>query len=170
MKFRYHRAEIDPREEERLAEEIRRLSAGEPASAAPPPQYWANMLVRINGRIDEASSGVALSLSWAARVAIPGVVAVVSFLIALQHYVPLQPGDVSVRELLARGGVDSMLVQQTEEQSTGAQEVLADAYLDLSHEQLSDYFVNNGTPATVMDVLPEADVKAVLVTIGSAPR
>jgi hypothetical protein len=170
MKFRVHRPEVDPREEELLAAEIRRLSAGEPASSPPADPYWPNMLIRINRRIDEASSGVAVSLSWAARVAIPGVVAVLSFVIGLQYYVPKPSGDVSMQDLLARGGMDSLIVQQVDEQNAVAQELLADAYLDLSHEQLSEYMVEHVAPSAVMDALPEADVREVLLTLGGAPR
>jgi hypothetical protein len=170
MKFRVHRPDLDPREEEMLAREIRELSAGEPASSPPADPYWPNMLIRVNRRIDEASSGVAVSLSWAARVAIPGVVAVLSFVIGLQYYVPKPSGDVSMKDLLARGGMDSLIVQQGDEQNAVAQELLADAYLDLSHEQLSEYLVDNATPSAVMDVLPEADVREVLSTLGGAPR
>jgi len=170
MKFRHHRAEFAPAEEERLVREIRELSAGDPGQEPPAPPYWPNMLVRVNRRIDDASSGVAVSLSWAARVAIPGVVAVLSFVIGLQYYVPKPTGGMSVREVLAKGGVDSVLVQQTDEQPGGAREILADAYMDLSHDQMSEYFVNNGTPANVMDAMPEDDVRAVLVTLGGAPR
>jgi hypothetical protein len=170
MKFRVHRPEIDPREEDLLAREIRELSAGEPEPSPPAGAYWPNMLVRINRRIDEASSGVAVSLSWAARVAIPGVVAVLSFVIGLQYYVPKPAGDVSMQDLLARGGMDSLIVQQVDEQNAVAQELLADAYLDLTHEQLSEYLVDNVAPSAVMDVLPEADVREVLSTLGGAPR
>jgi hypothetical protein len=170
MKFRVHRPDLDPREEELLAREIRELSAGEPASSPPAHPYWPNMLIRVNRRIDEASSGMAVSLSWAARVAIPGVVAVLSFVVGLQYYVPKPSGDVSMQELLARGGMDSLIVQQGDEQTAVAQELLADAYLDLSHEQLSEYLVENVAPSAVMDVLQEAEVREVLSTLGGAPR
>ena len=72
MKFRVHRPEIDPREEESLVREIRRLSAGEPASLPPTDPYWPNMLIRVNRRIDEASSGVAVSLSDGSALLIGG--------------------------------------------------------------------------------------------------
>lgn len=170
MRFRVHRADADPREEERLVQEIRGLTALEPATPPPPDPYWPNMLVRVNRRIDEASSGKAMSLSWAARVAIPGVVAVLSFVIGLQYYVPKQTADVSVMELLARGGVDSLLVQQSDEHFTTAQELLADVYLSLSQDQLSEYLVDTGTPSTVMEVLPEAQVREVLSTLGGSAQ
>jgi hypothetical protein len=57
-----------------------------------------------------------------------------------------------------------------DEQNAVAQELLADAYLDLSHEQLSEYLVDNAAPSAVMDVLPESDVRELLSMLGGVPR
>src|SRR5512141_561288 len=93
MKFRQEPRDITESEERELVDSVRalELEGGEKGTAPPiSDAYWQNLIIRTNQRVDAAASAKAISISWAARVAIPGVVAIVSFLIALQYYVPVQ--------------------------------------------------------------------------------
>ena len=113
MKFKLEKGRIIERNEEEMAAEVRRLEQSGPPKAAHPPTdaYWQNLIIRTNARIDEATSGKALSLSWAWRVAIPGVFAIVSFLIGVHYYVPGQPDErvtvASVLSALPSAAIDS---------------------------------------------------------------
>jgi hypothetical protein len=74
----------------------KKFGESEPASA-----YWQSLIVETNRSIDAVSSGRALSVSWAARVAIPGAIAILFFFIGLHYYVPQrEPADMSVTELM----------------------------------------------------------------------
>ena len=77
-------------DEQKLAAEIERMTGGTRRTDEHdlPGTYWSNMLVKTNSRIDDVSSVRALSIGWALRVAIPGVVAIISFLIGLHYYSP----------------------------------------------------------------------------------
>jgi hypothetical protein len=128
----------------------------------PPDSYWTNMLVRSNQRIDEVSSGKGISISWAARVAIPGVVAIVSFMIALYYYVPERPASesslTSVMMSLESELLDSMLV---EEPAVGLPLSVAAVYGDpagLPSEDILEYLIATGRLSALMQTLSEDQV------------
>lgn len=128
----------------------------------PPDSYWTNMLVRSNQRIDEVSSGKGISISWAARVAIPGVVAIVSFMIALYYYVPERPASesslTSFMMSLDSELLDSMLV---EEPAVGLPLSVAAAYGDpagLVSEDILEYLMATGRLSALMQTLSEDQV------------
>ena len=90
MKLRRDKTEVTGSLEHDAVEAVRALvrekhiaELSEPSSA-----YFANLLVKTNQRIDAVTSGKALSISWLARVAVPGVVAILFFFIGLHYYVP----------------------------------------------------------------------------------
>ena len=90
MKWRWGEKAAPEEADRELEDEIRRQAALLPPTQGTqlPDAYWHNLIIRTNRQIDDASGAKAISLSWAARVAIPGVLAVLSFLIGLRYYVP----------------------------------------------------------------------------------
>jgi hypothetical protein len=90
--------------------------------------------VKINGKIDDATSGKALSISWAARVAIPGVVAIVSFLVGLHYFAPdasrHAPSVAEVVLALPPAAIDSLLVDPSRaDPSLSAEDVATDVFV-----------------------------------------
>ncbi|HMK38239.1 MAG TPA: hypothetical protein VK569_02785, partial [Bacteroidota bacterium] len=73
MKYRMEKIPLTAEAERELTSEIRQLagSTGDGKAPGPSDAYWQNLVVKINARIDDATSAKALSISWAARVAIP---------------------------------------------------------------------------------------------------
>jgi hypothetical protein len=173
MRFRHEKPNIDPRDEERLTAELRNLSGAEISPKAPPDMYWPNLLVRTNSRIDDASSGKAMSFSWAARVAIPGVVAVLSFLIGLQYYVPSQPKDrdvASVVRSLQGQEIDSLLTVGASSATEAVDTDIASNVLALSRDQLAEYMLARGELAEVLNAVPDHQSGMILAALGSAER
>ncbi len=158
MKLRRHTIDI-PDELEREAEDaVRRLDDTRNVSA-PPGTYFANLLVRTNERIDRATSGVAISLSWLARVAVPGVVAIIFFFIGLHYYAPETPRSsvVDVVNALPPAAFDSLLVDASSEDAV----IVPPSLFDVSGDQLVEFYLETGNPAAVLEELPEQDVATV---------
>ena len=166
MKLRRHTIDIPDADEREAEETVRRLatrsSAQEPEM--PSETYFQNLLVRTNRRIDYVTSGRAISLSWLARVAVPGVVAIIFFLIGLHYYAPpsSRPSLVEVMQALPASAVDSLLVEA--HVSDPAMAVPA-SVLDVSREQLAEYFLESENPLTVLELLPEQRVNEVAVLL-----
>ena len=164
------RGETSPPEDfdERLAvEELKRelQQFGERPDAVP-QTYWPGLLVRTNQRIDDATSAKALSISWAARVAITGVVAILFFFIGLHYYVPevtKKGGSVaSLINMLPEETVDSILVEPERlSSSLSARDVPSDIF-QFSTEQITEYLVATGKAQTAVDNLSDTDVAALL--------
>lgn len=178
MKFRQNTPLPDEAAELELEASVRQLAVrtGEAEPAGPPDTYWQNLIVRTNVGIDGASSGKALTLSWAARVAIPGVVAIVSFLIGLKYYAPEQRGSEpslkSVVLALPDGVIDSL---QTSRAVSDRLADIAEAGIDIfevSTEDVRLYFVQEGQlsdAASSLDDQQVTEVLALLTTSGSEP-
>lgn len=161
MKFRQGHRDITDAEERELLESVRALeheTAGEPAAAVP-ESYWQNLIIRTNQRVDGVASGKAISISWAARVAIPGVVAIVSFLIALHYYVPVQVHQHSDVESVVLGlpdrAVDSLLTDTSLSDETLAAVAANEDLFDVPSEQIGEYLIENGNATMVVESLPE---------------
>ncbi|HXX62580.1 MAG TPA: hypothetical protein VEO56_02180 [Bacteroidota bacterium] len=159
--------------ERALVGELKAL-AGEPSAQAgrgPQDPYWANLIVRTNQRIDRATSPRALSISWAARVAIPGVVAIVSFLVALHYYVP---GDLeshtSVTDVLRAmpvASVDSLLVDPSRaDPSLSVADVAPDVFV-FSNDQIADYLSTHGSIRAAIDGLSDREPSDLITALGS---
>jgi len=138
---------------------------------APPDFYWPNHIIRTNHAIDDASSGKAISISWAARVAIPGVVAILFFFIGLHYYVPQGPKDqntlTSVVLSLSEETIDSLLLEPehlTESITTGE---LHGEMFKLSDAQISEYFITTGNAQTLLEAMEPQQVNDLLLTLGS---
>jgi hypothetical protein len=160
MKFRQDQPDITESDERELVEAVRALERG--LEETPPPAisgaYWQNLIIRTNRRVDEATSGKAISISWAARVAIPGIVAIVSFLIALQYYVPVQTHrdrgvEAFVLALPARA-VDSLMTDPSLSDETLVAIAANENLFDVPSEQIGEYFIDNGNAAQFVDLLP----------------
>ncbi len=171
MKFRNEKREITEEQEKELAAAIRTLATrpGEGGPASPPDTYWHNLMVRTNRGIDDATSPRALSISWAARVAIPGVVAVVCFLIGLHYYAP---GEPDMRSAITQtilslppGIVDSLIADPSQlSESMSVADIGGDVF-DVSHEQIAEYFLESGGPLTVMEAMPDIQAQEVLAVL-----
>jgi len=173
MRHRMEKSPLTDETERELAAEIRRL-AGSPAggeSSRPPDAYWQNLVVRINRRIDNAASGKALSISWAARVALPGVVAIVSFLVGLHYYVPdasrHAPSVADVVLALPPATIDSLLIDPSgADPSLSIEDVSTDVFV-FSREQIADYFIDNGDPGAAVDGISDGETNTILATLAS---
>jgi hypothetical protein len=171
MKLRFGTPSIDDEEEGRLEEEVRRLTAEEPPSGSLPDSYWANLLVRSNQRIDDATSPRALTISWAARVAVPGVLALLSFLVGVRYFVPMKedagaPLKAVVLSLSDRA-VDTLLADSYR---VGPTLSLADLGVDPfppEKEDLAEYLIAAGSMSFVTETLNDDQVTDVLTILGS---
>jgi hypothetical protein len=176
MKFRQSKPPIDEGLEEDLARNLRELSREE-GSAGPPPQpdaYWSNLLVRTNERIDDASSGKALTISWAARVAIPGVIAILSFLVGLHYFVPYRAGrepslQAVVLSLPART-MDTLLLDPSR---VGVTMTPADIGIDPfepSRKEISEYLFAEGAVSENASLLSDDQMTEVLARLSTGEK
>ena len=174
MKYRTDRTHITDEAEERLAAEIRSL-AGEPAGrGGPPDAYWQNLVVRVNEKIDRATSGKALSIAWAARVAIPGVVAIVSFLVGLHYYAPeAVHHEQTVADVLLSlppSSIDSLLVDPSRvDPALTVEDVGPDVFV-FSRDQIAEYFLDNGNPADAVDGISDREANTVFAVLASGSK
>jgi len=165
MKFRKTVAELERTAESELEDRIRDASRGGGAPEIP-REFWNSLRVRTNERIDRATSGKAITLSWAARVAIPGVVALVSFLIGLHYYAPLPTPSVGpltslIKELPAQE-VDSLLWSSASVGDSVDAEIVNATVFDASSDEIAAYLLDAGSTAGVSDFLNENDVDQIL--------
>ncbi len=166
MKLRPEKTIADDQAERLLVEEIRANASQSPRPDLDPPSdaYWANLLVRTNARIDEATSTKALSISWAARVAIPGVVAVLSFVIALHYYAPrTDRGDTvaAVVRTMPEQTFDSLLVAGAGQGEGALPAVgIGDDIIQVPREQIAEYFIDNGREGQLVESMDDQQAKA----------
>lgn len=174
MKVRREHSNITDRDEQGVVDELRSLLAQQGNEESPSPQdlYWSNLLIRTNQRIDEATSGRALSLSWAARVAIPGVIAILSFFIGLHYYyVPDQPKRESSLTAVVLSSPDSA-VDSFVSQGLHIEDMVRlasrhDGIFEPTNDQLAEYFLSTSKATEVLEVLPVEQVNDLLVTLGT---
>jgi hypothetical protein len=172
MRLRPDRTKLTDEEEESLELSIRGLDR--PDSAPPPPAaFWSRQIVGVNRRIDEATSGVALSLSWAARVAIPGVVAVLSFLIGLKYYAPERHAAESLRQAtssLAVATVESLYVASVAASDTAVINDVNNSLLSFNSDQAEEFFVENARATTLVEDLSDQELHQVLAALSSVEK
>lgn len=172
MKLRQEKTEITDAEERELEESVRRLAAqaGDPTPSAPPPPYWQNLIVRINSRIDHEESGKMLSLHWALRVAIPGVVAILSFVIGLHYYVPekrTQEESVSAAILsLPAQSVDSLLLNPSPLAGSLSIAEVEGNLFEVTQDQIGEYLITHGSVQTLVETLSDQQLGEVMVQLG----
>ncbi len=172
MKFRQEKSSGTDADERRLEDEVRRLAGSEPGARGPEDPYWANLPVRINARIDEATSGKALSLSWAYRVAIPGVLAILSFFIGLHYYTGGTSESKSSLEAvvlsLPAPAADSLIVHpERVDPGLSVEDVINTDALSVPDSEAADYFIERGGSTALMEAMSEDQVSAVLAVLGS---
>lgn len=160
-------------EEKELVESVRAMvpQMSDAPTAMPPDVYWQNLIVRTNRRIDDATSGKAIMMSWVARVAVPGVVAILSFVVGLHYYAPEQPGQRSslTAVVLSLPGrtMDSLLLDPSQVNgSLSVADVGTDPF-DLPKEQIADYFIETGKTSSLLEGLTEQQVNDVLIVLGT---
>jgi hypothetical protein len=133
--------------------------------------YWANLLVRTNQRVDDASGAKAISISWAARVAIPGVVAILFFFIGLHYYVPdLPKRETSVASMvntLPQDALDSILVHPEQIGASLSSIGMSSDIFQFSSEQLTDYLAVTGSREALVETLDDSEVARLLVALDS---
>ncbi len=175
MKFRHEKTGVTDAEERELEQEVRDSAGPEGARwSAPPAAYWQNQIVRINQRIDHATSGKALSINWALRVAIPGVVAVLSFVIGLHYYVPERSqASETVSELvmsLPAQAVDSLLTgTQPVDAPVSVEDVGVDIF-SFSQSQIADYLIHRGASETFVDGLSDQQFGDLVLAMGTVQQ
>lgn len=165
MKFRKTIAELERTAEKELEAQIRseNRSGGVPEM---PHEFWNALRVRTNERIDHAASGKAITMSWAARVAIPGVVALLSFLIGVHYYAPL-PGPsamplVSVLNDLPVRTVDSLLLATATVIDSADAELVNTTVFDAESDEIAAYLLKSGGASDVGEFLDDDDVDQIL--------
>lgn len=155
-------------EEVRETEENLRQLLGRPATGPELPQvYRSNLIVRTNRRIDEASSTRAISLSWVARVALPGVVAIVSFFIGLHYYGYQSPASTSVTpfvKTLSTPVIDSLLVEQADFPGSG---LLDEWILTIPVDYVREYLLSTGNIEPVAETLTDQEFDDVLAQLSN---
>ncbi len=168
------RQEIGDHEEQQAADSLRALlrERNVPPVAQPDPAFFSRLIVQTNQQIDGMTSGKAISLSWAARVAIPGVVAIISFFIALYYYTPPQPaGDNSMVPMLgalSTETIDSLLVENSSLTDVSFAVLGVDVF-DVSGDEAVEYLIASGNMADVMETMDTQQMDQVLTILGSRP-
>ena len=172
MKRRFDQTDLSEEDELQATGQLRRQV--EQLSVKPaklPESYLANLLVRTNARIDDASSAKAISISWAARVAIPGVVAILFFFVGLHYYAPDLPArEGSVMALvgsLPQDVVDSLLDHP---ERVSASLTVADVPSDVfqfSGDQITEYLAAHGNEQLLMESMDDAEVSSLLTVLGA---
>ena len=174
MKRRLLESAVKDEQEQQAVEELRQAlrQADLPPDHVPSETYWSNLLVRTNERIDHATSGKAISLSWAARVALPGVITIIFFFAALRYYYePGQSGSnaslVSVVAALPGGVIDSLAVEGTSSGFSVPAAGLDQSFMEPSVDQLADYLVASGNVGVALEAMEDEQIREVLTTLGS---
>ena len=170
MKFRGEYSEPSGQDErDAVAALKQRLAQLHDSPALLSQTYWANLLVRTNNRIDEASSAKAISISWAARVAIPGVVAILFFFIGLHYYIPEPPRrESSVASLintLPQDAVDSILVHPEQLGTSLSATELPSEIFQFSDEQITEYLAVIGNHELLVENMNDAEVSTLLAAL-----
>jgi hypothetical protein len=170
MRIRHEYSETSEQDEQEAVAALKQRLAQLHDSPAPVSQtYWANLLVRTNQRIDDASSAKAISISWAARVAIPGVVAILFFFIGLHYYVPEVPKkESSVASLintLPQDAVDSILIHPEQLGTSLSSVDLSSEIFQFSGDQITEYLAASGNDELLVENMSDAEVSTLLAAL-----
>lgn len=173
MKIRQEKTEFTDAEERELEESVRSLvnQSGDRGHAAPPPAYWQNLIVLINSRIDREESAKMLSIHWALRVALPGILAILSFVIGLHYYVPektTQEESVSAVILsLPQRSVDSLLLDPSPLAGSLSIAEVGGGFFEVTQDQIADYLINQGAAQTLVESMSDELLGDVMVELGT---
>lgn len=170
MKLRRDKIEITDAQERELEKDVRWLASERTqADTAPSATYFANLMVKTNEALDRVTSGKALSISWLARVAVPGVVAILFFFIGLHYYKPGMPnGWDAVTEavnVLPETAVESMIVASLlEDGQIGGTDIF-----EVSSDQLAEYFISSHEQTALLETIPEQHLHEVASMLETKP-
>jgi hypothetical protein len=176
MKFKTEKTLIPEEVERALESDVRSLAGSRGLDILPqrPDVYWANLPVRINARIDKATSGKAMSISWALRVALPGVVAIVSFFIGLHYYVSDIPEQgPSIRQAvmsLPQASLDSMLMFPSRVDPAISIEDLDPDVFEISSDQIAGYLVSTGNVSAALEGLTGQETNEFIAALGNGSQ
>jgi hypothetical protein len=127
------------------------------------------MLVRTNARIDGATSGRALSLSWAMRVAVPGAVAIVAFFIGLHYYGnPVPSATAGLTPILNEindAALDSLMELHAVVDTT---ELIGDnqaGWFDIPGDLAAEYLLSTDRTGVVAETLQDRELDEVLAAL-----
>lgn len=110
-----------------------------------------------------------MSVAWAARVALPGVIAVVGVLSALHYYAP-EPRSAgmpvaSVLASLPAKDLDSLLTDPAQvEPEISVDELAGDVFL-VSREQCAEYLVASGGTSEAVEELSPSEAGVLLASL-----
>lgn len=169
MRIRRAEPDLDERAERALEEAIRSHAGPDPIGPAEP--FWQNLLVRTNSRIDDVASGKGITMSWAARVAIPGVVAIIAFLVGLHYYIPELTADRERLGDILRVMPDSAQVVLMDRYAIPAEDlsaVAAEEVFDVPVAQAQAYYLETAELSMLGDLLSEEQVSTVLTVLESS--
>jgi hypothetical protein len=171
MRFRITTRPAERGDDAQLTASIRELASGDSTPVGPAGAYWGALLARTNERIDEATSPKALTISWALRVALPGVLAIASFMIGLRYFVPMETRRAlplqAVVLSLPEAEMDTMLAYPSR-LNEGLS--LADLEVDpfaVQKEDLQEYLIASASVASMTETLDDDQVTDVLTVLGS---
>ena len=174
MKRRLLGSAVTDGQEQQAVQELRQTLRQTDLSPehAPSETYWSNLLVRTNERIDHATSGKAISLSWAARVALPGVITIIFFFVALRYYYEPEPSGsntslVAVVASLPGAVIDSLAVQGTSSGLSMTTVDLNQSFMEPSDDQLADYLITSGSVGVALEAMEDEQIREVLTSLGS---
>jgi len=169
MRIRRLHNELDEQAERALEDALRAVADED--LRGPQDPFWQNLLVKTNARIDEVASGKGITISWAARVAIPGVVAILAFLVGLHYYIPRVTADrdqlSDILSVLPDATQDSLL----DRYALGPEAlspVVAEEVFTVPVTLAQDYYLETADLVSVSEVLSEEEVSAVLTTLESS--
>jgi hypothetical protein len=169
MRIRKPHTELDERSERALEEEIR--AAAGPDLHGPQDPFWQNLLVRTNARIDDVASGKGITISWAARVAIPGVVAILAFLVGLHYYIPELTAKrdqlTDILNVLPDAAQDSLLERYSIGPETLSPAIAEDVF-NVPVVQAQDYYLENSDLSQLSELLSDEEVSTVLTMLESS--
>jgi hypothetical protein len=172
MKFRIHPpppADGEHEQEERLRAMLHRRGLTAPTKL--PDEMRAAMLVKTNDRIDRATSGRALSLSWALRVAVPGVVAIVAFFIGVHYYTtPAQPDPAGLTPVLSAfsdTALDSLMEVHAVVDTSAIAGDTQGGLFDIPADQAAEYLLATDRIDVVAETFEEKDLEAVLTVLAA---
>jgi hypothetical protein len=174
MKFIFPKPPISDDDERQAVDDLASTLRNHGYAGNPrlPDELRNALLVRTNAEIDRLSSGRALSVSWAARVAIPGVVAIISFFTALHYYGTPAPGTSNGVAPLIAGLPEAQLDSLMEVEGIGDSSVVFAAagsgLFDIPSDVAADYLLETDRTAVVLEALTDTQVEEVLATLGTS--
>ena len=165
------RSKISEEELQRLEDELRRRAVRD-VESLPPDPYWSNSIVRVNQKIDEATSGKSLSLSWALRVAIPGVVAIITFLVGLDYYIPDKPAaNPSMKSFFL--SLSPAIIDSLDQVGDGGLTTELTKYPSVNsftNDQIAEYFISVRASEDVVETLSEEEFDSLLRALGASGK